>query len=928
VAIRPVTTQNFQGLFIQQNSFTVPEGGLEIANNVVISNDGIIRKRRGFSLLTAVSAMTSPIALTEYASTLLVAQNSLLSQVNRSTGGLTSLSGSLVAPSGEALRFAQAGKNLYATSAAGVRKIESLSNAIIPAGIPPGLDVSITSSGVAGVFPPNSQSGYRIVFGRKDANNNKVVGAPSELSTLSNSYINSAASYSGTPGTAITITSTAHGLANGTQVVIGTATDANLVGTWSVSAAAANTFVVTTTSSVATSGTCKFGVYRQPSVEFTIASGLSTEHFYQIYRTGFTEDVTVSPSDDGRLVFEANFTSGQIAAGLVTFTDDVEDLFLGADLYTNPNQGGIQSSNFEPPLCTDIALFKGSMFYANTESKHSLNVSLVSVQAADFPAASYIEITSGATTHRYVATATAPVSVPAVPNTSVSWNYGGVNASGHVYFLLTASTSTTVASAIAATAKSLCKAINRHSAGLVYAYYTSGPDDVPGAIRLVRRVFGSSFTVEANNATVGDAFSPELYNGGVGRASANSDEGNSVYFSKPQEHEAVPLPYQLLVGDKSSSIQRILPLRDSLLVLKSDGLWRIGGDGPSSFYTTLIDATIPCVASNSAATLANQVFFLSAQGVVAASETSAEVMSRPIEALLSPILSSAQAVTNATSYESERLYLLSTVQPGSVVADIVYVFNLVTRAWTTWDTTFTSALVSPTDDKLYMIDGSSELIKERKSQNQLDYCERSFSITCTMVDVDAQTAQFSGSATIDIRDIVIKVGSDNFHRVTSIDSNTTPPTITFDSPPSFEETDACVLYKPIRSQIKTAPMTLGDSTVWKQFSDVRLAFRNKSSASALTFGFQTDDKTSNDTEWEAASVLSGWGNNWGSEWGGQSIATVYTTQASQEARVYVPLDTSRGTFLQIAVTHEKAAESIELQALSVTARTFGHRVTR
>lgn len=926
----PVTLQKFVGLHIQSNSFSgVPDGAFERAENLVVSNDGIVRKRRGFSLLVEATSMTTPRALVEYSSAILVAHNSVLAQVNVSSGALTPLTGAFVPDATKRPRFALANGNLYGTSSTGIRKAESLTTSLLPAGIPPGLDLSITyASTNTGIQSANTQVAYRVVFGRKDVSANKVTGAPSELTAISNTYLNTAATYSGAPGLTLTVTSTAHGLNNGDTVVLASATDSNLNGSWTVAASAANTFQVTVTTSVATNGTVSVGKFRTPIVEFSIPTGLTAEHFYQIFRSTQTSAITVSASDNGQLIYEANLTSGQVSAGYVTFTDDVDELFKGADLYTNPNQSGIQAANFEPPLCDDIAFFKSCLFYANIESKHDLPLALVSVQAADFAAAAYIEIVSGATTHRYIATTTAPTASPAVPNTSVSWNYGGTDASGYVFFQLTNSTSITVATAIAATAKSLAKAINRHTVGLVFGYYTSGPDDIPGGLRFTRRTAGSSFTIKAQTATLGDAFSPELYNAAAGRTSTNTDLPHAVAFSKPGEPEAVPLPYQLLVGAKSSPIQRIIPLRDSLLVLKQDGLWRISGEGPSSFVVTLIDSTIACVAPDSVVALSNQVFFLSTQGVVAATETSAQVLSRPIEAILAPILgnSAISAQTVAIAYESERLYLLSTLQPGSSTADIVYCYNTVTQAWTTWDRTFTAGIIMSTDDRLYALDTSARIIKERKSQNLLDYCDFSQAITCTAVNTTLQTAQFTG-ASVAVGDAVIKVGSEIINRVSAIDASTTPPTITFVFPLAFAATDACTLYAPITSTLKTTPLTLGDPTVWKMFSDVRLAFRNRAT-SKLTLSFETDSRSSDATTWTSISTGFGWGYNWGSEWGGPSIATVYPTQSAQECRVLVPLDTSRGMYLQTTVSHSRAAESFELQALSVTSRPFGHRVTR
>src|SRR5882672_1598751 len=40
--------KSFIGLHLQANSFTVPDGAMEVADNVVISKDKIVLKRRGF----------------------------------------------------------------------------------------------------------------------------------------------------------------------------------------------------------------------------------------------------------------------------------------------------------------------------------------------------------------------------------------------------------------------------------------------------------------------------------------------------------------------------------------------------------------------------------------------------------------------------------------------------------------------------------------------------------------------------------------------------------------------------------------------------------------------------------------------------------------------------------------------------------------
>lgn len=143
------------------------------------------------------------------------------------------------------------------------------------------------------------------------------------------------------------------------------------------------------------------------NLTFTVPSGTTTAYFYQVYRTALTTSSGVvalsslDPGDETQLVFEDNPTSAQISAGYVTIQDITPDAFRGANLYTNPNTGdGILQANEVPPLAKDIASFKSYTFYANTQTKQRLNLSLLSISQL-VSDVSTITITDGSTSNTY-----------------------------------------------------------------------------------------------------------------------------------------------------------------------------------------------------------------------------------------------------------------------------------------------------------------------------------------------------------------------------------------------------------------------------------------------------------------------------------------------------------------------------------------------
>lgn len=122
-------------------------------------------------------------------------------------------------------------------------------------------------------------------------------------------------------------------------------------------------------------------------INVTIPDGITPDYFLQLYRSSITRATDavalddLVPSDELQLVYEAYPTSAEISAGEMIFNDVTPDEFRGANLYTNPATGeGALQANDLPPYAKDINRFKNVIFFANTRTRHRLQLSLLGVQ--------------------------------------------------------------------------------------------------------------------------------------------------------------------------------------------------------------------------------------------------------------------------------------------------------------------------------------------------------------------------------------------------------------------------------------------------------------------------------------------------------------------------------------------------------------------
>lgn len=744
---------------------------------------------------------------------------------------------------GVSRQFAAQG-NSYFTTDNGVYKLEREDLPALEAGLPPGLDVQVATAGASGPLAADSQTAYKIVFGRKDAQGNLILSAPSQQAVAYNGTrvgLSISVTIAGSLATAV-VTDSGHPFTTSGEFVSIFKIDGFSPGvtptptipfgseypiTYINSSSFSFIFTVDPSSTPPNfSAIITYGFNPTATITASIPSEiLSTDYLYQVYRTSASVNAAAEPFDDFRLVAEQNLTAQDVSNGFLTYTDDLPALLLDGQpfLYTNSNQEGILQANARPPRAEDITVFKGYAFYANTVQYHILGLTMVDPSL--IASGDTVTLTDGTTTETYVfvgnaaneavgnESLTESVAVSGTTVTFTHTNHGFLNgdvlrvtdsgtsnvptgnyaisnvaantfditlgASGPLTGTLTyeglsrglnrlvkrvvTAGNITVSQAIYFTASYFIKAINRNAASIVFAQYTSEVTAPPGAISLLaKNLQQDAFRLTASSATaVGAAFEPKLPTSGTAVQSESDIGPNRLYIAKLNEPEAVPLFNIRDVGSRASPILRVAALRDSIIILKDDGIYRLNGDSTNNFTVTALDNTVFVKATDSVVVLNNSVYCLSNQGVVQITDSAVRIVSRIIEPLLTAILGQdLEDNTSAVGYESERLYLLAVKRPNTLssVADVTYCYNYLTEAWTSWNGTnkvFFNALLRPSDDKLYSIPtlAQNRIVQERKQQNLVDYTAQEYCapVVKAMIGAASSTA---GSAVVSITTLV------------------------------------------------------------------------------------------------------------------------------------------------------------------------------
>lgn len=243
--------------------------------------------------------------------------------------------------------------------------------------------------------------------------------------------------------------------------------------------------------------------------------------------------------------------------------------------------------------------------------------------------------------------------------------------------------------------------------------------------------------------------------------SDNDAAENRLYYSKTNLPEAVPLLNYIDIGPKDEPIQRIIPLRDSLFVLKTDGVYVVSGTTAPNFSSRLLDRSVQIYAPDTATVLNNRIYVLSTQGVVSISESGVSVVSRPIENKILEVVRSGsnyQGLSFGLVSESDRAYHLWL--PTSATDDIAtqcYRYNTFTRAWTRWTKSASCGVDNVAEDLLYLGSGDFNVVEvERKSGERYDYADRSFDLEIGSGGVSGTSVEVSSAADLQVGDAILQ----------------------------------------------------------------------------------------------------------------------------------------------------------------------------
>lgn len=813
-----------KGLYTSPSTFAgIPAGAATVIDNLVIDQPNKARTRRGQA--NYATAWDEDVkTITEFNGKLVASDATGVLKWDNA-GVWTAYSGTYEAPDpttdGARLRYVQSNRNLYFVTNQGTYKLDAINATPRRAGAPQGQSGEGSTTGSSGFLPDQTNVAYRIVWGYRDANNNLILGAPSERIIVPNNS----------------------------------------------------------------------GGFRNVSLSFQIPNEITTSWFYQVYRSAPSATLIDPPDDNLRQCQEGVPTAGQITAATVTLTDALPESMLQQFLYTNADEDGILQANYRPPFATDSCLYKNYVFYSNTRQPHGIDFGLTATGAPDG-----LQVNDTVTfTHPVLGTFTLTAGVAENPATGFFQVF----------------TTGDPAYDVMKTAMSMAKIANVFAANdWLNGYYVSNFEDTPGLLNFSMDDFTQTgFFVNSNRQTCWTSTIPAS---GATFNSENEVAANRVYWSKEFQPEAVPLGNWLEIGSKAQPIQRIVPLRDGIIVIKPEGLFRISGSTPDWIMTPL-DNTVRCLAPNTAQALDNQVFFWSDQGIVAASDGAVQIMSYPIERTLLE-LSSPSTFPNfadlafAVPYSGDRKYIVACPTNGTdTTCKQQFCFNTITNSWVRWTREANCGLVSVTDNKLYLggpvVAGEAWVTQERKAFTDQDYADEDWPINIAIAGTTSIT--LVSAAKVTVGSTIQQAGISE--EVTKVIGN-----VVYFASAAPWTVGAATVFTPIDTSYRTIQLDAGNAGAQKQYVESSFIF-SEVDFTEMFARFTTDLNGTAQVQTLRAPQQGGWGAfPWGqSAWGGGG-------QSGQtRIRTLVPNLSSRANWLYVELRLRQCFTSFGLSGMSL-----------
>lgn len=623
--------------------------------------------------------------------------------------------------------------------------------------------------------------------------------------------------------------------------------------------------------------------------------------FYQLFRSEQTDSIDISPLDQYNLVEEATLTPQNFIDRVITITDSVPDSLRGIPLYSGSDREGILQSNDPPPMCWDMCTFRDFALFANATQPSTLRFTIVSVGAPNgVQVDDEITVSGMFLGNPFSATYTGKASEDA--------------ANGEFAVI----TSGTPSQNITDTANSLIRVINYDESIPVHAILLSSTTDLPGQI-LLEADYPSLDLFNITTPDHPDAFDPTL----TDVESEINTLNNGIYVSKAGQLEAIPATNLLRAGDSSADILRVVPLRDYVIVLKTDGIYKIQGLTPNGLVCNPFDLTTKIIGADTAVSLNSGVWMLSNQGVVSISDGGVDAKSIPIDdqlnRLIGSFLDALTEVSFAVGYESDRKYILSVPNNDNPFTQTQYVFNYVTNSWTTWERNLRYAFVHSSEGKLYISRADDEengVSKERKTATYQDYVDESIPAEIAAV-ISGTVLELASVSGVEEGDILYQSAS-IFSPILDVDLESNQLTVQSDL--EWEVGDVEIL-KAFEARV-TWKQVFGDNPAFvRQYSEGLALFKNTRFNEA-TLSFETDFSSDLDELMIFGTGNGLWGLfNWGEiPWGG--------TVLPSNIRFYIPQEKQLGSYLIPTLRIKQGYSDFKFQGLSISYSNVSQEVGR
>jgi hypothetical protein len=611
--------------------------------------------------------------------------------------------------------------------------------------------------------------------------------------------------------------------------------------------------------------------------------------FVQLYRSPQTESISITPLDQYNLVYERALVAGDFTARVITITDEVPDSLVGIPLYTGSDQEGALQANDPPPMCWDMCKFRDFALYFNITRPTTLEFTIVSVGSPN-------GIQNGDT----ITIAGTFLGV------GFSEVYTAASSENQATRQFKVFSGGTPSQNITDTGNSLIRVINYDDDLPVHALLLSSATDLPGQILLeADNPSYDTFTADASAHT--SAYDPVLDM----VVSEVNTINNGVAVSKAGELEAVPATNLYFAGDSSSNCIRGIPLRNYVVTLKGDGIYKVIGTSPGGLTVDPFDLTTKIIGADTAVSLNSGVWMLSNQGVVTIDDGGVNAKSIPIDDLLNRLIGS--YLDNlidqsfAVGYESDRKYILSVPDSNDSFTELQFNFNYVTECWTTWDRLLYAGFIHSNEGKLYIARANTNdegVSKERKANTYKDFVDEA--VENEIISVDGDEITLDTVSDVEVGDILFQDDT-HFSPIVEVDLLTNVVTVQYEL--SFVAGVVDIL-KAYECSV-TWKQVFGDNPAFvRQYSEGIALFKNTRFNEA-TVSFVTDFSQN-----ESGVTLTGVGNAlwglfpWGEvPWGG----TVFPSSI----RFLIPQEKQLGSYLLPSLMIRQGYSDFRFQGLAI-----------